>query len=386
MLDVNTWSKFYWENEHNHWSNLAEEIDKSNPYDCAIKIAENLKKINNDYFQECAELSLGYYPTVETERKYKKLKKLLGENLNSINIDNFINQLKIAGEKGNLFFYYFEKQIELKNTTEIISKLDNYDLNVIEYLKNKIIIENDADKYKIEKLHSALSNHLKSMIKNESEEQRVNLAFNFFNKENEQDWFKNNLNYFLSYETFLIYIANAIESSDTSIKEITDFLNNNAEKSKLLEFNTNILAYIESFTIDERVKQFVTSLPLESYTAFKKIIFGNIVTENGLQKWYDLIINTEKSPKDFLEKVWKDQKDRKGMKLIFTIDTDSIVLDFLAEKMIHVYSKEELDNFDFSQAMITQNNLQEIMHKKVNYYYLSNKLSPNNKKMKKTKI
>lgn len=381
MLDINIWSKFYWENQENHWENLAKQINHSDPHEAAINVSQKIKKINNDYFQECAELSLGYYPTVETEKKYKKLKKQLGDKVNNIDLNCFIDQLTLAGEKGNVFFYYFEKQIQLDEKKDIILKLNHYDKTLVNYLKHKIILEND-DKT-LESYHTSLTNHLTSMVENE-EEEKVKFVIDFFNKEKTQNWFKNNLNHILNYRTFLLYIANMIEYCEDNIKDFTDFLKNNAENSKLIDVNTNILAYIESFTQEERFMDFVKNMPLESSTAFKKIIFGDITTIQSLQKWYELVVVTEKTPKDFLEKVWNNP--RKGMKISFTIEPDSILLDFFAEKICHFYTKEEMENYNFTKAIIHHNNLQEIMQKKLNYYYLSNKLSPNNKKHKKMKI
>ncbi len=139
MLDLKLWSKLYWENENNHWKNMAQELENNSPYDYARELATRIQKINDNYFQECAEGSPGYYPTVELDKKYKKLKKQLGDQSQQISIKDWANEIKKVGEKSILFFYYFAKQTEMKEKVQISSLLKNYNSTIISFLKNSFI-------------------------------------------------------------------------------------------------------------------------------------------------------------------------------------------------------------------------------------------------------
>ena len=98
MLDLKLWTKLYWENDQNHWTNLANELKDKNPYEYAMEISKRIQKINDDYFKECSEGSSGYYPTIETDKKYKKLKKELGEKSKQISIKDWVEQLNTVSE------------------------------------------------------------------------------------------------------------------------------------------------------------------------------------------------------------------------------------------------------------------------------------------------
>lgn len=381
MLDVSLWSKFYWENETNHWKNLANELKQENPYEYAIKVCQRIQKINDDYFQECSEGSPGYHPSIELDKKFKSLKRDLGDKIKNIPIKNFILQLKEMENKGVIFFYYFEKQTQLKEGTKIVSYLDNYNEVIINYLKGAVVKETDEKELILK--NRLLENELTKILE-VSTEKNIKFVLNFFDSERYTDWFKKNLDYIISYKSFIVYNAHLIDETKEDMIEWSQFLKKNTKKDSLAFLNSNLLGYLNYFEQENRAIELIKNLPVEYGSAFKSLVFSDLNTVSMLEKWYELVLRDKTHERDFYNQIWKNQEE--SMKLSMKLNQDSLLLDFLANKMSKVYSREEVENFDFTQSIINNENMQEIMQKKLAYYHLDNKLTPNNKKYKNIKI
>lgn len=381
MLDINLWSKFYWENETNHWKNLANELKKENPYEYAMQVCKRIQKINDDYFQECAEGSAGYRPSVEIDKKFKTLKKALGEKTKSIPIKNWILQVQEMGEKGMIFFYYFERQTQLKEGMKIKSLLNNYNETIVEYLKNTIIQE--KDKKELALRNRLLEKELAKILE-DSTDKNIKLVLDFFDKERHKSWFKRNLETIISYRAFIAYNAHLIDETREDLNQWGQFLKDNTKEESLVFLNANLLGYLNYFENESRAEQLISKLPVEYSSAFKSLVFAELNTIPLLEKWYELVLRDEKNEKSFYDQIWTNQEE--SMKLSMKVGSDSLLLDFIANKMSQLYSKSEMENFDFTQSIINNDNIQELMQKKLAYYYLDNKLIPNNKKSKSIKI
>jgi hypothetical protein len=397
MLDLNLWSKFYWENEINHWENLADELKQNNPKEYALIICKKIQKINDDYFQECSEGSPSYFPCIEIEEKFKKLKKALGDKTKTIPIKSFINQIKDLGSKGIIFFYHFEKQTRLKEGYKIIPFLENYNETIVEYLKNDIIENKNSKEIKIKNRN--LEEQLMRIL-SDSLEENIKFVFDFYQKESSKTWFEKNLKFIINNKTFFVYNINLIDKTEKDLNQWGSFLQKKCNKESLVLFNSNLLAHLNYFKNEKRAIELIQQLPIEYNSAFESLVFSDLNTFPLFEKWYELVLKDEKNERLFFETIWKnkDETMKHSIKLNsvsilldflakkITLDSNSILLDFLAKKMTEVYSKEELKNFDFTKSIIKNENIQELMNKKLSYYYFKNKLTPKNKKTKNMKI
>lgn len=376
MLDLKLWSKLYWENETNHWKNLAQELATQNPYDYAIELATRIQKINDNYFQECAEGSPGYYPSVEIDKKYKKLKKQLGEKGKQISIKDWVNELNKVDEKSILFFYYFAKQTDMKEKGQISVQLNQYNERIIDFLKSEAI---KSEKPNLKNLDSELQSIL-------SQETNKNSQFiiKFYEKEKNENWFKENLTEISGFKTFIYYNIHLIEETNDDLLIWSNYLNKNASNKKLIQLNSIILSYLELFEKEDRLNEFSKALPVDYWDAYKNLVFSDINVFSSLEKWYELVLREEKNEKLFFNEIWFHKE--KGSKITTQLSNESVLLDFIANKMSLAYPKEELETFDFTKSIISNENLQETMSKKISYYYLENKLTANNKKTKSKKI
>lgn len=375
MLDLKLWSKLYWENENNHWKNMAQELENNSPYDYARELATRIQKINDNYFQECAEGSPGYYPTVELDKKYKKLKKQLGDQSQQISIKDWANEIKKVGEKSILFFYYFAKQTEMKEKVQISSLLKNYNSTIISFLKNSFINGDTT-------IHN-LDNELQDIMAQNNSKSN-DFLIEFYKEESKKEWFKNNLEEIVDFRSFVFYNAWLIDESKEDLKQWGQYLKENINDKKLSQLNSTLVSYLELFEKEERLIELSQELPIEYYEAFKKLVFSDINTMPIMEKWYDIVLGSKREEKKFFNKIWLPNE--KGVRVTTNLSAESIILDFICNKMSVIYTKEELENFDFRQSIISNDNIQDTMNKKLNYYYLENKLTANNKKVKQIKI
>lgn len=380
MLDLKLWTKLYWENDQNHWSNLANELTVKDPYAFAMELTERIQKINDDYFQECSEGSSGYHPTVETDKKFKNLKKALGEKSKQISIKDWVNELNTVREKAVLFFYYFSQQTRLKEKVQIISMIPNYNQSIIDYFKNEIIkSDKEQDKDKVEndfaKIFNSLNNELQR-IAEEGKSKSNQLILHFFNNGRKEEWFKTHLTKIVLFPIFLYFNAHLLEETNEDLTQWSQYLKNNASEKSLIQFNSNLISYLNMFDNEDRFVAFTNLLPIEYGEAFKKLIFSDLNTLEQLEKWYAFVVKDETNPRLFFNKIWLAQE--KGVRITTKLIPESMILDFIADKMSVIYSKEEIKNFDFTQSLIVNDNLQEVMNKKISYYYLENKLNKSN--------
>lgn len=375
MLDLKLWSKLYWENDNNHWKNLSQELENNSPYDYAMELAARIQKINDNYFQECSEGSPGYYPTVETDKKYKKLKKQLGDKVKQISIKDWANEVNKSNEKAVLFFYYFAKQTEMKEKTVLSALIKNYNNLIIPILKNDFL----NGKGTLNNLDNELQNIL-SQNSNKSNQ----FIVSFYNKEKEENWFQENLNELIDFRTFVFYNAWLIDESKEDLTQWTTYLKKYANDKKLIQLNSTLISYLELFEKEERLIDFSQRLPIDYLEAFKKLVFSDINTFPVMQKWYETVTYKETEERKFFDKIWLPKE--KGIRITTNLSAESVLLDFIANKMSLLYTKEELEKFDFKQSLISNTDVQDVMNKKISYYYLENKLIANNKKSKSIKI
>lgn len=375
MLDLKLWSKFYWENEYINWRNLSADLERRDPKEYAIEISEKIKKINNDYFNECAENSVSYYPSIEIDKKVKKLKRALGDKNRLIPLKEWIIELNKTKEKGVLFFHYLSKNLTIKEKPQIIKMLNNYNSIIMTYFKNEIINSDINDKIK-EKNINTLSQELERVAEGLTIKS-YKFIVNFLNKEEKEEWFKNNLSEIVRFGVFLYYIAYMIEESKEDIIEWSNFLKTNASEKSLIDLNAEMLSHLYIFDDLNRFEVLSRSLPIDDYIAFKKLVFSQLDDPIHLEKWYNNVVRDEKNPRLFFDRIWLEKE--KGMRLVTEIDSDSNILNFIANKMSIIYSNEEIKHFNFTNSLIVNNNIQEIMSKKYHYYYLENKLTNNNK-------
>lgn len=375
MLDLKLWSKLYWENDTNHWKNLSQELENNSPYEYAMQLAARIQKINDNYFQECAEGSPGYYPTVETDKKYKKLKKQLGDKTKQISIKEWANEVNKSNEKAVLFFYYFAKQTDMKEKTVLSALIKNYNELIIPILKNDFL----NGKGTLNNLDNELQNIL-SQNSNKSNQ----FIVSFYNKEKEENWFQENLNELIDFRTFVFYNAWLIDESKEDLTQWTNYLKKYANDKKLIQLNSTLISYLELFETEERLIDFSQRLPIDYLEAFKKLVFSDINTFPVMQKWYETVTYKETEERNFFDKIWLPKE--KGIRITTNLSAESVLLDFIANKMSLLYTKEELEKFDFKQSLISNTDIQDVMNKKISYYYLENKLTANNKKSKSIKI
>lgn len=376
MLDIKLWSKLYWENDLNHWKNIANELKNKEPYEYAMEVSNRIQIINNNYFKECSEESPGYYPSVEMDKKFKKLKKNLGDKSKQISIKDWVNEINKVEEKAILFFYYFAKQTGMKEKGQISVQLNSYNEKIIDFLKNEFI---KAEKPNLKNLDNELQSILSQQTNKNSQ-----FIIKFYEEEKNEIWFKDNLNEISCFKTFIYYNIHLIEETNEDLLMWSNYLNKNTNNQQLIQLNSILLSNLELFEKEDRINNFSKSLPIDYWDAYKSLIFSEINVFSILEKWYDLVLREEKNEKLFFDEIWfHEEKDNK---ITATLSNESILLDFIANKMSVVYTKEELEKFNFTNSIISNENLQQIMSKKISYYYLENKLSANNKKVKSKKI